>query len=100
MGVISGIFLITAALSVGAGVAHSVYQRASGWMSGVWFVAGVSFSLLHSVQTGSVFHPASYPVGTKAPKLVVKRQEEADYLLPSMVEVKNGGAIPPLLYTN
>jgi hypothetical protein len=30
----------------------------------VWFLAGArDFSLLHSVQTGSVAHPASYPVG-------------------------------------
>jgi hypothetical protein len=37
----------------------------SGWMTGVRFPTGErDFSLLHSVQTGSGAHPASYPMGT------------------------------------
>jgi hypothetical protein len=38
---------------------------ATGWTAGVQFPArGKRFSLLHSVQTGSGAHPASYPMGT------------------------------------
>jgi hypothetical protein len=34
------------------------------WMAGVRFQAGAKcFSLLHSAQTNSVAHPASYPMG-------------------------------------
>jgi hypothetical protein len=55
-------------------------------------------SLLRSVQTGSGAHTASYPMGTGgALSSGVKRPgHEADHSLPSNVEVKNGGAIPPL----
>jgi hypothetical protein len=36
-----------------------------GWTAGVRFPAGArDFSLLHSVETGSDAHPASYPMGT------------------------------------
>jgi hypothetical protein len=49
------------------------------------------FSLLHSVQTGSGAHPASYPMCTGVKRL----GREADHLNPSSAEVKNGGAIPP-----
>jgi hypothetical protein len=49
----------------GAGIAQSVLRRATGWTAGVRFPAGAkAFSLLHSVQTGSVAHPASYPMGS------------------------------------
>jgi hypothetical protein len=42
-------------------------------MTGVLFPAGVrDFSLLHSVQTGSSTHPASYPVGKGTLSLGVK----------------------------
>jgi hypothetical protein len=45
------------------------------WLSEQWWVTGQTtgfrfparardFSLFHSVQTGSVAHPASYPMGT------------------------------------
>jgi hypothetical protein len=37
----------------------------TGWTAEVQFQAGaIDFSLLHSIQTGSVDHPASYPLGT------------------------------------
>jgi hypothetical protein len=36
-----------------------------GWMDGVQFLAGERFSFLHSIQTGSGAHPASYPIGTR-----------------------------------
>jgi hypothetical protein len=59
-------------------------------------VLKVIFFLMHSVQTGSGAHPASYPMGTGAISLGVKLQgREADNS-PSNAEVKNGGAIPPL----
>jgi hypothetical protein len=55
-------------------------------------------SLLHSVQTGSVVHPASYPWPVS---LGVKRQgREADLTTPSSAEVKNGGAMFQLPYTS
>jgi hypothetical protein len=50
---------------VGAGIAqwYSTGLRA-GWL-GVWVPAGAgNLSLHHRVQTGSVAHPASYPMGT------------------------------------
>jgi hypothetical protein len=50
------------------------------------------FCILHSVQTGSGAHPASYrglfPRGGGG--------GEADHFFPSSAEVNNGGAIPPI----
>jgi hypothetical protein len=37
---------------------------ATGWTALVRFPAVLDLSLLHSVQTGSGAHPASYPMGT------------------------------------
>jgi hypothetical protein len=55
------------------------------------------FSLLQSVQTGSLDHPASVQWVLAAPSLGTKRPEcESDHCSPS-IEVKNGGAIPPVL---
>jgi hypothetical protein len=66
----------------------------TGWTTRVRFPAGQDLSLLHSVQAGSGAHPPSYP-GAISPG--VKRPgRQAEYLLPSSAEVKNGGAIPPL----
>jgi hypothetical protein len=58
--------------------------------SRVRFPAGaVNFSLHHRVQNGSGTHPASYPMGTRALSLWVKRPgREADHSPPSSVEVK------------
>jgi hypothetical protein len=39
--------------------------RATGWMAWVRFTAVQDFPLLHSVQTGSGAHLASYPMGTR-----------------------------------
>jgi hypothetical protein len=48
-----------------------------------------NFSLHHRVQNGSGAHPASYPMGTRALSLGVKRPEcEADHSPPSSAEVK------------
>jgi hypothetical protein len=56
---------------------------------------GKRFSLLPSVQTGSGVHPASYPVGTGALSIGVKRPGyDADHSPPTSAEVKNSGAIP------
>jgi hypothetical protein len=44
---------------------------------------GDDSSLLHSVQTGSGAHPASYPIGSEG------------HSPPSSAEVKSGGAILP-----
>jgi hypothetical protein len=55
------------------------------------------FSLLHSFQTGSGPHPPSYPMCTGSSFPRVKRAGcEAIHSPPSSVEVKNGGATPPL----
>jgi hypothetical protein len=50
---------------------------------------GYEFLLLHVVQTGSVPHPTSYPMGTGVLSLGVKRSgREADLSPPTSVEVK------------
>jgi len=49
-----------------------------------------NFSLHHRVQNGSLAHPASYPVGTGALSLGVKRLvRETDNSSPSSAEVNN-----------
>jgi hypothetical protein len=48
-----------------ARIVHSVQWWAVCWMAGVWFPEGaIHFFLLHSIQTGSGAHLASYPMGT------------------------------------
>jgi len=58
--------------------------------------------LRHQAQTGSVAHPDSYPVGTGAPSLSVKRPGgEADRSLPSGAEYKislNYTSTPPCIF--
>jgi hypothetical protein len=55
----------------------------------------------HSIQAGCGPHPASYPMDTGASSPEVKRPgSDADHSSPSSAEVKNGGAIPPLLHTS
>jgi hypothetical protein len=61
------------------------------------FPAMQDLSLLHSVQTATGAHPASYPVGTEGVKLP---EREADHSPPSSAQVKNGGTIPPLPHTS
>jgi hypothetical protein len=58
--------------------------------SRVRFSAGAgNFSLHHRVQNGSGAHPASYPMGTGALSLGIKRQgREADHSPPSSAEVE------------
>jgi len=49
-----------------------------------------TISLLHHVQTGSGDHPASYPVGIRAPSLGLKwLGHEADHSPSSSIKVKN-----------
>jgi hypothetical protein len=57
-------------------------------------IAGsATFSFVHSVQTYSEAHLASYPVDTPG----VKRSgSEANHYPPSTDEVEKGGDIPPL----
>jgi hypothetical protein len=78
------------AYQIGAGTAKwcSAGLR-SGW-SGIPAPAGAgNFSLHHRVQIDSGAHPASYPMGTGALFLGVKRPgREADHLPPSSAEVK------------
>jgi hypothetical protein len=65
-------------------------------------MAGIFFSLRHSVQTYSGAHPASYPVGTGVLSPEIKTPErEADHSLPSSDEVKNSWnytSIPPYVF--
>jgi hypothetical protein len=58
--------------------------------SRVQFLVGAgNFSPHHCVQNGSGAHPASCPVGTRAPSLGVKRPgREADHSPPSSIKVK------------
>jgi hypothetical protein len=60
----------------------------------VRFPAVHDFSLLHSVQTESGVHPASYSMGTRGSFLGGKAA--AGHSPPSSAEVKKGRAIPPL----
>jgi hypothetical protein len=54
------------------------------------------FSLLHSLKTDSGAHPVC-GMGTGGSFPGVKRQEhEAEHSSPSSVEVKTGGAVPPI----
>jgi hypothetical protein len=73
--------------SVGIALGYGLDDRGSR----VRFPAGAgNFSLHHSVQNGSGAHPASYPMGTSALSLGVKRAgREADHSPPSSAEVKN-----------
>jgi hypothetical protein len=68
-------------------------------MAGVWPGRGKRFSLLHSVQTGSGAHPASYPMCTLGsfPGGEMWLGHETDH---SSAEVMNDGAIPPLSHTS
>jgi hypothetical protein len=55
------------------------------------------FSLLHSVQTDSGAHPASYPFDKEGFSPGVKRQgREADHSSQSSADVKKSGGIPPV----
>jgi hypothetical protein len=46
-----------------------------------------------------VAHPASYPMGTLDSFLGVEQLgNDADHSLPSSVQVKHGGAIPPFFH--
>jgi hypothetical protein len=56
------------------------------------------FSLLHSVQTGSGAHRASYPVGTGGEGCFARGK--ADHSPPSSAKVKNVGGIPSLPRTS
>jgi hypothetical protein len=72
---------------------------AMGWTTRVRIPAGaINLSLLHSVQTDSGAHPASYPMGTRGsfPRVVKRPGLEADHSPLSSAEIKNSGAIPPL----
>jgi hypothetical protein len=42
----------------------SVYQWAMGWIASIWIPAGTRDFSLHSFQSISGSHPASYPMGT------------------------------------
>jgi hypothetical protein len=68
-----------------------------GWTAWVRFPALQDFYLLLSVQTGFGVQPASSPTSTGALSKGVSRQEcEDDHSPLFIVEVKKGGAIPPL----
>jgi hypothetical protein len=70
-----------------------VHTGSRGWIPG----RGKRFFLLRNVQTGSGAQPASYTRAPGAPSSGIRRLgREADRSSPPSVEVKNGGAIPPL----
>jgi hypothetical protein len=81
-----------------AGLAQSVERRAKGWTSGVRFPAGVRFCVVHIIETDSLAHTVSYPVGSWGFSPGVKlRSREPDHSPPSRARVNNGGAVPPSL---
>jgi hypothetical protein len=47
-----------------AGIFQSVYRWTKGWAAGVLPGRDKRFSPVHSIQTGSGTHPASYPMDT------------------------------------
>jgi hypothetical protein len=65
--------VITIALPIKVQLLHmrimdfkSLFQGDMGWMARVHFLAGATdFPLLHSIQTGSEAHLASYPLSTE-----------------------------------
>jgi hypothetical protein len=69
-----------------------------GWTTGIRYPAvAKDISVLHSVKTYSGAHLASYPIGTGAVSPEEKRPgRKADHAPPSIADIKNGGAIPPL----
>jgi hypothetical protein len=80
-------------------MAQSAQRRATGWAARVRFPAVQDYSLLHSDQTDSESHPASYPMGTGVSFPGLRRPRgEVDRSPPASAVVKNGGAIPPLPY--
>jgi hypothetical protein len=70
--------------------------------AGVRFQAGArDFSLLHTVQNGSVAQPPPYSMKTAAVSTGIKRPgREVDHSYPSSAEVKTDGAIPQLSGTS
>jgi hypothetical protein len=62
----------------------SYSRRCDDWNTGVLFKAMQDFSLLHSVQTDSDAHTASYPVGTGT----FSPGGEADHSPPFNADVK------------
>jgi hypothetical protein len=59
----------------------------------------IGFSILHNVQTGCGPHSVSYAMGTRGCFTEVKwPRREVNQPLPPAAEIKNDGAIPPLLY--
>jgi hypothetical protein len=79
-----------------AGSPYTSVGIASGWTASVWFAAGARY--FSSPQRQAVRHtqpPILWVPGAISPR--VKRQgREADHLLPTSAEVKNGRTIPPL----
>jgi hypothetical protein len=88
-------------MNIWAGIALSVYRRATGWTVGVHFRQGQKSFLFSRVSRPAALEPTQPPIkpGTNSP--VLKRQGyEADHSPPSSAEVNSGGAIPPLPYTS
>jgi hypothetical protein len=73
---------------------------ATGWTARVRCPAWQDFSLLHSVQTGSGAHPASYLMGTGDSFPEVKQLGREAHSPPLSADVKSGGAIPLLPHTS
>jgi hypothetical protein len=66
-----------------------------GWTAGVRFATGArDFSVIHSIQTSSGAHPASYPMGTGGSFPEGKEGHETDHPPVSSAEVMNGVLLP------
>jgi hypothetical protein len=85
------------------GIAQSVQRRATGSTTKVRFPARVrDSSLLHSIQSGSGAHPASYAMATGGSFPNVKRpRREADHSPPSTAgqEWWSNTSTPPYIFT-
>jgi hypothetical protein len=66
------------------------------WPAGVRFPVVQNVSFLHNVQIHSRTHPPIHWVQTDLSLWLKHERREADHSPTSSVEVKNGGAIPPL----
>jgi hypothetical protein len=84
---------------MGAGIAQSVYRRATSLLTAVRVPAGArDCSLLYSVQTGSGTYSVSYPIGTGRYLKQLGREANHSPLCNAMVI--NGGAMSPLSHTS
>jgi hypothetical protein len=80
---------------LGGGAQHAVQNT----QLGAFRRGGKRFSLLNSIQTGSVTHPFSYPMGIVDLFEELKRPGRESDHSPSSADIKYGGDIALLFHT-